>query len=461
MGTGDLTRLPVRTAVLSLVMKTMLEPIKYCLYARKSSESDEKQAMSIEGQLMEMREQAKREKAEVIEEITESHSAKETGQRDKFNYMVESIAQGKYNAIITWAPDRISRNAGDLGRIVDLMDQGKLQFIKTHSQTFSNNPNEKFLLMILCSQAKLENDNRGINVKRGLKNKCSIGIRPGVAPIGYINTIKANRIATVDLDPERAETIREMFYKVANQGFSGRMIKRWLDSEGFKTRNNCGLTLGRIYATLNNPFYYGEFKYGTKWYKGSHKPLITKYIYDKVQIQLEVVPRQWNKQIFPFKKLFRCGYCGAKITAEIKYKRLKNGGVNTYIYYHCNKTKDLDCKEPYVNEEDLIKQLVVLLPDIKLDSIYLWKEFKDEIKRLNHLKSIIENGKKDKVELTQHNTYKSIELTLDDKENLMIKDYLVHVLQFGTPEERIKILAGIESKFEITDKRINLMLASK
>jgi len=56
------------------------------------------------------------------------------------------------------------------------MDQGKIQRINTHSQDFTNNPNEKFLLMILCSQAKLENDNRGINVKRGLKNKCSIGI---------------------------------------------------------------------------------------------------------------------------------------------------------------------------------------------------------------------------------------------------------------------------------------------
>src|SRR3989337_2903513 len=101
-------------------MKTITEPIKYCLYARKSSESDEKQAMSIEGQLMEMREQAKLEKAEVIEEISESHSAKETGQRAQFNYVVENISNCKYNAIITWAPDRISRNAGDLGRIVDL-----------------------------------------------------------------------------------------------------------------------------------------------------------------------------------------------------------------------------------------------------------------------------------------------------------------------------------------------------
>lgn len=426
--------------------------LKYCLYARKSSESDEQQAMSIDGQLMEMREQAKHQKLKVVEEITESHSAKQTGQRPQFNYMLEGISQGKYNAIITWAPDRISRNAGDLGRVIDLMDQGKLVGINTHTQNFSNNPNEKFLLMILCSQAKLENDNRGINVKRGHRNKCQIGIRPGPAPIGYLNVMKSNRIASVVIDPERAQIIKEMFGKVANEGYSGRMIKRWLDKIGYRSKYGNKLALSKIYSALNNPFYYGEFKYGNKWYKGTHEPLITKKLFDRVQIQLEVAPKQWNKQVFPFKKLFRCGYCGANITAEIKYKRLKNGGVNTYIYYHCNKTRDLDCREPYVNEEDLIKQLVSLLPEMKLDAIYLWGEFKDEIKRLDHLKSIIEKGKNEKFELTKHNSFRSIEEGNDEKDSIMIRDYLVHVLQYGTPEERISVLGGIKSKFEIRDK---------
>lgn len=156
-----------------------MSDIQYCLYARKSSESDERQAMSIDGQISEMLKIAKREKVNVVETITESHSAKESGQRPEFNILLSKLSEGKFNAILTWAPDRLSRNAGDLGRIVDLMDQGRLLQIKTYSQSFTNNPNEKFLLMILCSQAKLENDNRGVNVKRGLRNKCEFGIRPG------------------------------------------------------------------------------------------------------------------------------------------------------------------------------------------------------------------------------------------------------------------------------------------
>lgn len=445
----------MRIAVLSLVMKTInQEQIRYCLYARKSSESDEKQAMSIDGQLMEMKALAKREKIEIHEVITESHSAKETGQRPQFNYMLENISKGKYNAIVTWAPDRISRNAGDLGRVVDLMDQGKLLFIKTHSQTFSNNPNEKFLLMILCSQAKLENDNRGINVKRGLRNKCGIGIRPGMAPIGYLNTMKGNRIASVDLDPERAPVIKEMFYKVANQGYSGRMIRRWLRKIRFKTKRNCDLSLGRIYVALNNPFYYGEFRYGGKWYKGIHEPLISKYIFDKVQIQLEVVPKQWNKQVFPFKKICKCATCGSSITAETKYRRTRKGEINMHIYYHCNRIKDYECREPYITEEDLVKQLLSYLPNLELNLEYLWKQFKEEIKRLNNLEVIVNNKNNSAIRLTPHNTTKNLDDEISDDKIDMMRKYLAHILQFGTPDERFSILAGIKTKFELGSRHL-------
>lgn len=144
-------------------------PIKYCLYARKSTESEERQILSIDSQIKEMLAVAQQENLNIVEIKRESHSSKEVGQRPVFNQMISEIREEKYNGILTWAPDRLSRNAGDLGSMVDLMDQKLLVEIRTHSQVFTNNPNEKFLLMILGSQAKLENDNRGINVKRGMK----------------------------------------------------------------------------------------------------------------------------------------------------------------------------------------------------------------------------------------------------------------------------------------------------
>jgi site-specific DNA recombinase len=150
----------------------------YCLYVRKSSEDDERQALSIESQIEAMRKVAERDKLDVVEIIRESKSAKASGAREGFNTLLDWLRQWRYNSILSWAPDRLSRNAWDLGSVVDLMDQGKLQEIRTNGQIFKNAPNEKFLLMILCSQAKLENDNRSINVIRGLKTKAELGHLP-------------------------------------------------------------------------------------------------------------------------------------------------------------------------------------------------------------------------------------------------------------------------------------------
>lgn len=431
--------------------------IRYCLYARKSSESDERQAMSIDGQIKEMLQIAKREKINIVETITESHSAKESTQRPAFNKLLDCVHQGKYNAILTWAPDRLSRNAGDLGRIVDLMDQGKLSHIKTYSQSFTNNPNEKFLLMILCSQAKLENDNRGVNVKRGLRNKCEFGIRPGLAPIGYTNVLKSNRISTVELDPIRAPIIKEIFNKVAYQGFSGRMVKKWLDDISFTTKSGCRMPLSKVYVALQNSFYYGEFQYGDKWYKGTHKTIITKAMFEKVQIQLQVAPRQWNKQLFPFKKICKCGSCGGSVTAEIKYRRTKANIVNSHIYYHCNRIKKYDCSEPYITEEELIKQLIGHLPEINLNTKYLIAEFETEVKRLQHLKATVIDKFTPRFELTQHNTRAEDTNQLSSSQTEIIREYLLHVLQYGTPEERLKILSGVKTKFSLSERKLTLL----
>ena len=157
---GSVINIGMETAKISVPKNSKTAPstvsVRYCLYARKSTEQDEKQALSIESQVKEMLAIAERENLDVIDIRRESHSAKDSGQRPVFKQILEDVRQERFNAILTWAPDRLSRNAGDLGSLVDLMDQKKLFTIRTYSQTFTNSPDQKFLLMILCSQAKLE-----------------------------------------------------------------------------------------------------------------------------------------------------------------------------------------------------------------------------------------------------------------------------------------------------------------
>ncbi len=200
--------------------------LRYCLYARKSSEAEEKQALSIDSQIKEMLNLAQREGLNIVDMYRESHSAKDCGQRPVFNQLITDIRSGKFDGILVWHPDRLSRNAGDLGAIVDLLDQKKLIEIRTFSQRFTNNPNEKFLLMILGSQAKLENDNKSINVKRGLRTRVESGLWPSVAPTGYLNHPDRTMKCHVIPDPTRSHVIRLMFEKAAYEKFSIRKLFR-------------------------------------------------------------------------------------------------------------------------------------------------------------------------------------------------------------------------------------------
>lgn len=334
--------------------------LKYCLYARKSTESDERQAMSIGSQIKEMTTLAEREGLSIVGIKQESFSAKNSGIRPVFNEMLAGIRSGQYDAILTWAPDRLARNAGDLGSLVDLMDQNKLQHIRTFGQTFSNTPNEKFLLMILGSQAKLENDNRGVNVKRGIRAVCEQGWRPCRPPLGYYNhSIGSNK--DVILDPERHMYITGMFQRVAD-GESGLAIKDWFEENNVTTRAGKHISLSMIYNMLKNPFYYGEFQYGGNWYKGAHEPLVTKELFEKARVAMIEPPRgRWGGKDFTFTRYITCMNCGSKLIGEEKFRTLKSGTTNRYVYYHCSRHTGRDCIEPYLKQEVLICELVRIL----------------------------------------------------------------------------------------------------
>lgn len=369
------------------------------------------------------------------------------------NMMMSEIKSGKFNGILTWAPDRLSRNAGDLGALVDLMDRGKLEEIKTPSQIFRNTPNEKFLLMILCSQAKLENDNKGVNVKRGLRAKCQMGIRPSKAPMGYINVTKDRHIAEIMIDPERGQFVKEMFLRVAEKGHSGRTIQKWLGRIGFRTKLGNKLVLSKIYSTLKNPFYYGEFEFGGEWYKGIHEPLITKETYDKAQKQLLVPPKSWNKKKFPFKSLCVCGSCGSGVTAEEKHKKLKYGKYAKYIYYHCCKSIDYDCDEPYITEDDLIRQLIAHINagNVKLIKSRIAKKLKEDIDRFHRLRSQVLNQ-----EYLSGNLDELENLAIKNNDAEMARDYIKYILKSGSGDERQEVLGMMKTKFVLTKRELKL-----
>ena len=419
--------------------------VKYCLYARKSTESEERQVLSIDSQISEMLKLAEREGLEIVSMKRESHSAKETGQRPIFNEIVEEIKAKKFNGILTWAPDRISRNAGDLGKVIDLMDANILQDIRTYGQRFTNSPNDKFMLMILCSQAKLENDNRGINVKRGLRTRVEMGLWPGMAPLGYLNQKLMDRKCQLAIDPARAPVIKKIFEKVAYEQWSGRKVYNWLRFElNFHTRGNRPLTLSGVYKILDNPIYYGPFEFPKKsgnWYQGKHTPIVDQELFEKAQAHLKRDQIVRETKEFSFTRLFTCGYCGSGISAEEKWKQLKAGGSNRYIYYSCSRAKDRNCKNKYIREEDLITELLKILDQVNLNELGMRQRLEGEIARFNIFqRSVL--GAKDKVAA---------------RSDTDIRNYAKYILKEGAVNEKRELLANLRSRIIYKDKTLTLV----
>ncbi len=434
------SRNPSTTNGLQVTEKT------YCLYVRKSSEDDERQALSLDSQIEAMRKVAERDWLNVVEIIRESKSAKASGSREGFNTLLEWLRQWKYNSILSWAPDRLSRNAGDLGSVVDLMDEWRLHEIRTNGQIFKNAPNEKFLLMILCSQAKLENDNRSINVVRWLKTKAETWHLPHKAPMGYLNERSYMRNGwRIAIDPERAPYIALIFEKVAHEWMSGRAVQRWLLEETpMRTKGDKPLVVSAIYTILNNPMYYGMYEYprgSGNWCKGNYEPIITKEIFDEVQDHLNLSPRyRPRNKNFDFTKILKCWMCGSWVTAQEKFKKiLGQKEPKSYVYYHCTKFHDHHCPNPMIREDALITQLLEMIETIDINTISVWDSLKEEIRRYNLFQSqLLKKDARDVISEKQIN----------------LREFMRYMVANGSKDEKREILAMIRADIILKNKLV-------
>ena len=131
----------------------MNERHKFFLYARKSTDVEDKQARSIEDQITELRAFARQENLNVVEEFIEKQSAKIPG-RPIFGEMIKRIEHGEANGILAWHPDRLARNSVDGGQIIYLIDCGRIAALKFPQFWFEPTPQGKFMLNIAFGQSK-------------------------------------------------------------------------------------------------------------------------------------------------------------------------------------------------------------------------------------------------------------------------------------------------------------------
>lgn len=347
---------------------------RYAIYCRKSSESDERQIQSLPDQISTLTPFITSRGLQIVgSPLQESKSAKSPG-RPVFDQLIQMIEKGTVNGILLLNPSRLSRNTVDTGRIIYLMDQGKLREVVTPYQTFLNNPYDKFMLNLLCTQAKLENDNKSVNIKESLKLKAERGVFPGKARPGYVNNHeKPQGLRDISIHPVYFPLMRKLIDLALTGNYSIEKLVREASNIGIRGSNS-GRTISKswMHRLLRDPFYTGKFLYGGRLYQGSHRALMSDEEFNLLQDIIEGRSRgREKKHDFALNGIIRCGQCHYCVTAETHTKRYKNGTAQEFAYYHCTKkNREIRCSQPYLSATKLEGQF-----SSTLGQLYLQTEF--------------------------------------------------------------------------------------
>jgi site-specific DNA recombinase len=353
---------------------------KYIAYYRKSTDTEDKQVLSLESQAEVVKDFADRKGLSVPAqfEFRESYSAKKSGARPVFNKIVDLLSSNKAQGLIAYKADRFTRNYGDLDTLIELLRNGTEVWASDFGQ-YTNDANGHMMLGFNAVIAKRKIDDLSEDTKRGLNTKINNKVWPGWAPLGYLNLDGLGRLAgkqytpqkqrlledlgrqleRIEQDPLFASLIKEAFEIYAYQDVSLKNLCILLAEKGLRNRNGNKIARATLEQILKNPFYYGTMRWKGGLLPGSHQPIISKTLFNEVQERLDNknhFKSRGLKLSFLYRGLIRCGECGCSITAENKIKQQKNGNVHRYIYYRCTKSKG-GCGQVYITEPELEKEL--------------------------------------------------------------------------------------------------------
>ncbi len=475
--------------------------IKYFAYVRKSTEGEERQALSISSQMDKVNEFFA--SLDIVEVLEEKHSAFKPYNRPVFEDMIKRIRNGEASGIIAWHPDRLSRNEIDASTITYLVRTGIIDDLKFGSYNFDNSPEGIMMLQLSLSQSQYFSSKLGKDVRRGLEKKFEMGWHPNKCPNGYINITRTNHgYSTIKTDEKRFRILRKAFNLMLTGNYSVPEILDKLNNEwGFNPKNSKnGLSRSSLYRIFTNLFYAGIIEYNGKQKQGKHKAMITLEEYDRIQFLLgrHGKARQ-RKNDFAYTGLIRCANCGCMISADIKRKIIKTTGKQKeYIYYCCtHKKKKIKCKEKSIEVKNLEEQIKKELSKYELKKEFkelflkiIAEENKDKPKEdekiASNLKNKVNQLKIEKCNLTklsckglipddefkiQRNEYEKEIANLKQKLNKTKKqekgqDEILEKVKFaiqakvnfkkGTEKERRMILNKIGSNRQIKDKKLTI-----
>jgi site-specific DNA recombinase len=337
--------------------------MRYIIYCRKSTDTEDKQVLSLDSQEKELLAIADKHNLKIVKNFRESMSAKSAG-RPIFNQMMKMITTSKADAILCWKLDRLARNFVDGGVVMDSLQKGIIKEIRTYESLHL--PNEtSFILAMQFGMANQYSRDLSVNVKRGNREKLARGEWPNHAPFGYLNN-KVDK--SIIVDPIRSQYLIRAFelYATGNYGFTG--IANVLFEEGLRTRSGQKIYRGHIHRFISNPFYCGLMLRDGKYYQGKHPALISKELFDQAQFVANNRNRpRLQKKFFPLRGFLKCDNCGCALTASLK---------KGHHYYYCTNSKGIcDEHKSYMRENYLYETISQVLeslhiPEKKIEIMY-------------------------------------------------------------------------------------------
>lgn len=339
---------------------------RYAIYARKSTESEEKQIRSLGDQVIECEKLVQTKNLNLLKSpfspIEEKQSAKEPDIRPKFRKMLEDIKKGKYEGIVAWHPDRLARNMKDAGEIIDLIDKQIIKDLQFVSFTFENSTAGKMLLGISFVLSKQYSDKLSDDIKRGVRRSIEDGRYLSKAKHGYYR----DRNQMLRPDGNNYVLLKNA-WQLRLEGKLQEEIANYLNKEGYKRSEGVGNIKHKLFKMTNktlsdlfrDTFYTGVLAYGEE------KKIIVDLteIYDfvsmiSVEDFLKINKFSDIKKAFQarqrgakrdvkadfLRKIVFCGHCGKPMSAGITVKHGKSG-ITNYFNFRCD-TKGCKIKLP-------------------------------------------------------------------------------------------------------------------
>lgn len=356
-----------------------MNQLRYILYARKSSEEDDRQSLSIPAQVRSLKDKFRG--INIVAVLEESQSAFDPG-RPVFDKVIEMLENGEADGILSWHPDRLSRNEVDASRITYAVRRGIIKDLKFGTYLFDNSPSGIMMLQTMLSQSQYYSAKLSVDVKRGNEQQRKNGWLTYRAMPGYLNARNPNNPdqGIIVVDEDRYALVRKMWDYLLTGNYSVPMIEKIASEEwGYRSpkRRNSGDTpmhRNTLYKMFTNIRYTGLIPVPDKpdqYEKATYPAMISMEEYDTAQVILgrQGKPRRPISKEFTYRGFLFCKECGCQITAQDKFKKLKNGKVLHYVYYHCTRKRPCENRKT-VEEKNIAGQLFTLLDKYTIHPLF-------------------------------------------------------------------------------------------